>query len=148
MPSTRRREEKSAAPSPSPARALRALSAASETSVTSGAHVPDSVEETDEEHVEEDEHTEEHDEESAEQEDPEEQEGDKRKPTLQERQAKLKELRLRMVSRPPWFITDIIRTLQQPRTAKISSRTTRSRRSPPRSFSAWRSRGSWRRLCV
>lgn len=128
---------------------MRALSAASETSVTSAAHVPDSVEETDEEHAEDDEHTEEQqNEESAEQGEPEEQEGEQRKPTLQERQAKLKELRLRMVSSSVMTETDIIRTLRLLRTGKISLRTTRSRRLLPRRFSASRSRGNLRRLCV
>lgn len=82
------------------------------------------MEETDEEHAEEDEHTEEHDEEDAEQEEQEEQEGEMRKPTLQERQAKLKELRLRMVSHDFCHLTDIIERFdgRQPQ---------RPRRGPP-----------------
>lgn len=99
----RRRDEKSAAPSPSPRISRRRLEAEAAAAAAAAAPSVERVEESAEEHEETGEETpaEETAEETAEEngDDAEEaEEGEKKKPTLEERQAKLRELRMRMVS--------------------------------------------------
>ena len=108
----RRRDEKSAAPSPSPRLSRRRAEEAVEIAGDRASVAPavESVEEGEEhgEHAEVEENGEgEGEQENGEgeengEENAEEEEVEKKKPTLEERQAKLKELRMRMVSANVW----------------------------------------------